>query len=127
LTVNASIDGEILQCKVRPGEYAQSGPLQQPLILMGDTSHLNVRVDIDEQDGWRVRNGAIAVASPRGQGAQRYSLHFERFEPYVIPKKNLTNDATERVDTRVLQAIFALDAGTPVRAGQQMDVFIRAD
>lgn len=125
LTVTAPIDGEILQCKVRVGEYAQSGPLQQPLILMGDTRHLNVRADIDEQDSWRVRAGSVAVASPRGEGTHRYALRFVRFEPYVIPKKNLTNDATERVDTRVLQVIFALDAGTPVRAGQQMDVYIR--
>jgi multidrug resistance efflux pump len=126
LTVNAPIGGEILQCKVRPGEYAQAGPLQQPLILMGNTSHLNVRADIDEQDAWRVRAGAAAVASPRGQGVQRYPLHFVRFEPYVIPKKNLSNDATERVDTRVLQVIFALDAGAAVRAGQQMDVYVHA-
>jgi HlyD family secretion protein len=127
MTVTAPIRGEILQCKIRVGEYAQAGPLAQPLILMGDTSHLNVRADIDEQDAWRVKPGSVAIASPRGQGAKRYPLHFVRFEPYVVPKKNLTNDTTERVDTRVLQAIFALDAGEPVWAGQQMDVFIRAD
>ncbi len=55
LVVTAPIDGEILQCKVHPGEYAQAGPLSQPLILMGDTTHLNVRVDIDEEDAPRVR------------------------------------------------------------------------
>src|SRR5438552_13554074 len=33
--VTAPIDGEILQCKVRAGEYAQAGQLAQPLILMG--------------------------------------------------------------------------------------------
>ena len=127
LTVTSPINGEILQCKVRLGEYAQSGPLSQPLILMGNTSHLNIRADVDEQDAWRVRAGATAVASPRGEGKARYPLHFVRFEPYVIPKKNLTNDATERVDTRVLQVIFALDPGTPVRPGQQMDVYVRAE
>ena len=126
LTITAPINGEILQCKVRAGEYAQVGPLQQPLILMGDTSHLNLRVDVDEQDAWRVRSGAAAVASPRGEGSKRYPLHFVRFEPYVIPKKNLTNDATERTDTRVLQVIFALDRGAPVRPGQQLDVYVRA-
>jgi HlyD family secretion protein len=125
LTVTSPIDGEILQCKIRAGEYAQAGPLAQPLILMGDIKHFNVRADIDEQDAWRVEAGADAVASPRGLGAKRYALHFVRFEPYVVPKKNLTNDTTERVDTRVLQAVFALDRGAPVWAGQQMDVFIR--
>lgn len=126
MTVTAPMPGEILQCKIRVGEYAQAGPLQQPLILMGDTSHLNVRADVDEQDAWRVRARAIALASPRGEGAKRYPLHFVRFEPYVIPKKNLTNDATERTDTRVLQVIFALDPGAPVRPGQQMDIYVRA-
>jgi multidrug resistance efflux pump len=124
--VTAPIAGEILQCKVRLGEYAQTGPLAQPLILMGATSQLNVRADVDEQDAWRVKGGAPALASVRGDSSHRYGLRFVRFEPYVIPKKNLTGDSTERVDTRVLQVIFALDKNAPVYAGQQMDVFIDA-
>ncbi len=124
--VTAPITGEILQCKVRAGEYAQAGQLAQPLILMGATNQLNVRSDVDEQDAWRVKTGASAVASVRGDSAHRYRLRFVRFEPYVIPKKNLTGDSTERVDTRVLQVIFALDKSAPVYAGQQMDVFIDA-
>lgn len=123
-TVTAPLDGEILQCKVRAGEYAPAGQLPQPLIVMGATSQLNVRADVDEQDAWRVKAGARALASVRGDSAHRYGLRFVRFEPYVIPKKNLTGDSTERVDTRVLQVVFALDKGAPVYAGQQMDVFI---
>jgi multidrug resistance efflux pump len=124
--VTAPITGEILQCKVRLGEYAQAGQLAQPLILMGATRQLNVRADVDEQDAWRVKTGAAAVASVRGDSGHRYQLKFVRFEPYVIPKKNLTGDSTERVDTRVLQVIFALDKSAPVFAGQQMDVFINS-
>ncbi|PYT16734.1 MAG: secretion protein HlyD [Acidobacteria bacterium] len=124
--VTAPITGEILQCKVRAGEYAQAGQLAQPLILMGATNQLNVRADVDEQDAWRVKTGASAVASVRGDSRHRFHLRFVRFEPYVIPKKNLTGDSTERVDTRVLQVIFALAKSAPVYAGQQMDVFIDA-
>jgi HlyD family secretion protein len=124
--VTAPITGEILQCKVRAGEYAQAGQLPQPLILMGATGQLNVRADVDEQDAWRVKKGVSAVATVRGETSRRYALHFVRFEPYVIPKKNLTGDSTERVDTRVLQVIFALDKNAPVYAGQQMDIFINA-
>ena len=124
--VAAPIAGEILQCKVRAGEYAQAGQLSQPLILMGATNQLNVRADVDEQDAWRVKTGSSAVASVRGDSSHRYKLRFVRFEPYVIPKKNLTGDSTERVDTRVLQVIFALDKNCSVYAGQQMDVFIDA-
>jgi HlyD family secretion protein len=126
LVVTAPIDGEILQCKVHVGEYAQAGPLAQPLILMGATKRLNVRADIDEQDAWRFKTGATATGTVRGNTADRLPLHFVRVEPYVIPKRNLTGDSTERVDTRVLQVIFALDQGAPVYAGQQLDVFVDA-
>jgi hypothetical protein len=52
-------------------------------------------------------------------------LEFVRFEPYVIPKKSLTGDSTERVDTRVLQVIYRIRDGEPsVYVGQQMDVYI---
>lgn len=126
LVVTAPLDGEILQCKVHAGEYAQAGSLPQPLILMGATARLNVRADIDEQDAWRVKAGATATGTVRGHSGERLPLHFVRVEPYVIPKRNLTGDSTERVDTRVLQAIFALQPGAPVYAGQQLDVFIDA-
>jgi multidrug resistance efflux pump len=132
LTVAAPIDGEILQCKIRAGEYAQAGPLAQPLILMGATDQLNVRADVDEQDAWKVKAGAPASASVRGNSKLCYPLRFVRFEPYVIPKTNLTGESTERVDTRVLQVIFALDKSAlnqsaRVYPGQQMDVFVDAN
>jgi hypothetical protein len=53
-------------------------------------------------------------------------LRFVRFEPYVVPKVNLTNGTAERVDTRVVEAIYALNPNIPVRPGQQMDVFVQA-
>ena len=124
LTVTAPLSGRILQCKVRSGEFAQAGPLAQPLILMGSGGEMHVRADVDEQDSARVTPQAAAVASPRGDSAHQFRLRFVRFEPYVIPKKNLTGDSTERVDTRVLQVVYALDRSAPVYAGQQMDVFI---
>ena len=43
------------------------------------------------------------------------------------PKKSLTGDSSERVDTRVLQVIYRVeDAALPVYVGQLMDVFIEA-
>jgi multidrug resistance efflux pump len=127
LTVRAPITGEVLQLNVRAGEYAQSGPLTKPLIVMGETSRLNVRTDVDENEAWRVSNNAPAQASERGNSGVKVQLEFVRFEPYVVPKKSLTGDSTERVDTRVLQVIYRFkDRNIPFRVGQQMDVFIAA-
>jgi hypothetical protein len=65
------------------------------------------------------------VASLRGAPDKKYPLTFVRVEPYVIPKKSLTGDNTERVDTRVLQVLYSLKrADRPIYVGQQLDVFI---
>jgi hypothetical protein len=43
----------------------------------------------------------------------------------VVPKKSLTGDSTERVDTRVLQALYSFDPSRlKAYVGQQVDVFI---
>ena len=46
----------------------------------------------------------------------------------MVPKRQLTNAAAERVDVRVLQVIYALpeDARDIFRVGQQVDAFIPA-
>jgi len=118
---------EVLQVNVRPGEYAPAAALATPLIVLGTTETLHVRVDIDENDAWRVLENAPAVAYVRGNAELRTELRFVRIEPYVVPKRSLTGESTERVDTRVLQAIYAFERNDlPVRVGQQMDVFIDA-
>jgi len=127
LTVRAPVDGQVMQRKVRPGEFAAIGVLAQPLILLGSVDPMNVRVDVDENDAWRLKAGAPAVAFLRGNKDIKAPLRFVRFEPYVVPKRSLTGDSTERVDTRVLQAIYSFDRGDlPIYVGQQMDVFIDA-
>jgi hypothetical protein len=63
-----------------------------------------------------------------GGAELKVELEFVRFEPLVVPKKSLTGDATERVDTRVLQVIYRVVGTMPERLfiGQQMDVFVEA-
>ena len=129
LTVRAPVDGQVLQLKVHPGEYAPAATTagQAPLILLGGITLLYARVDVDENDAWRVHADAPATGYLRGNKSIQTPLAFVRFEPYVVPKKSLTGDSTERVDTRVLQVIFSFTRGDlPVFVGQQMDVFISA-
>ena len=125
--VKAPIDGAILKVNVRLGEYAPAGVLSDPLMTMGSVNPLHVRVDIDETETWRVRPGHAALVRLRGNPGISAPLSFVRFEPYVLPKRSLTGETTERVDTRVLQAIYKFAPSEfPAFVGQQVDVFIAA-
>jgi HlyD family secretion protein len=68
------------------------------------------------------------VAAIKGNPQIRFPLTYVKTEPYVVPKKSLTGANTERVDTRVLQMIYAFHpANKPVYVGQQVEVFIDGD
>jgi multidrug efflux pump subunit AcrA (membrane-fusion protein) len=127
LNVRAPMDGEVLQVNIRPGEFAMAGAVSTPLLVMGNLDQLHVRVDIDENDAWRFRPNGKAVAYLRGNREFSTPLTLAYVEPFVVPKRSLTGDSTERVDMRVLQALYQFDRSR-LRAyvGQQVDVFIEA-
>jgi HlyD family secretion protein len=123
LTVTAPISGEILSVNVRPGEMV--GQItSEPLIRMGDTSTLHVRVEIDEENTGKINSSSKAKGIRRGDTQTEIPLTFVRFEPFVRPKQNLAA-AGQRVDTRVLQVVYAIGVTpNPPFVGEQMDVFI---
>jgi HlyD family secretion protein len=124
LTVRAPRAGTILQVNIRPGEYAMVNGIE-PLILLGDTETLQVRADIDEVNAPLVRPGSPAVAYLKGFTDRAIPLIFDRIEPYIVPKRSLTGDNRERVDTRVLQVIYRFTKPPfSVYVGQQVDVYI---
>jgi len=128
LTVRATVSGQVLQVNVRPGEYVSTPPLR-PAFVLGNTSELHVRMDIDEQDIPRYREGAPAVAIVRGDSQRRLPLSFVCVKPYVVPKTTLSGENTERFDTRVLQVVYSVgqnEGDAPLYVGQQVEVFLAA-
>jgi len=124
--VRAPREGEILSLNVREGEYVQ--PLiDGGALVLGETRTLQVRVDFDEGNVSRVRPTAKALAFTRDDLRQEILLQFLRIEPILTPKKSLAGNPTERVDTRVLQAVYSFKPPSdPVYVGQLLDVFIDA-
>lgn len=121
------ITWEVLQINIRPGEFVATPP-QEPILILGDAGPRRIRVDIDEYDLPRFKPTGKAVAFARGDASRSYPLDFVRVEPFVVPKRSLTGDNSERVDTRVLQVIYEFaEPANDVYVGQQMDVFIETE
>jgi multidrug efflux pump subunit AcrA (membrane-fusion protein) len=125
--VRAPKDANILQVNIHEGEFSQPF-LDDGAIVIGDTSRLQLRVDIDETNASRFSPQAKALAFAKGDTGKPIPLAFSRIEPLVIPKKSLTGEKPDRVDTRVLQVIYTCDRPDwPLYVGQQVDVFIDAN
>lgn len=127
----APMDGQVLQVNVHPGEFAGGGAedtlIRDQLMLFGSIDPLHIRVDVDEDDAWRIFQGASATAFLRGNSDIKIPLKFVYIEPYVIPKRSLTGENLERVDTRVLQIIYRFERDDlPVYLGQLVDVYIES-
>lgn len=126
--IRSPIDATVLQIKIHEGEYPPSDPSRNPPMIIGNTDTLHLRVNINQFDASYFDPKAAALAYLQGNANIEFPLKFVNMEPYFVTKQNLTNDLTEKVDTRVLQAIYSFKEGEErIFVGQQMDVFIKAD
>lgn len=122
-TIRSPIDGSVLQVKIHEGELPAA--IMGPLMIIGNTDELNLKVSINQFDAVNFRSDAKAVAYVRGNAHIKFPLEFVRLEPYLVKKQNLTNDITDKVDTQVLQVIYRIQKeNQQIFIGQQMDVFI---
>ena len=113
----------VLKLDAHVGEYKAAGPNATALLRLGDISTLHVRTDIDELDSWRFDTSGEAVASIRGGSKLQVPLRFVRIVPDIAPKRTLTGENSERIDTRVMQVIYALENPPAfVQPGMLVDV-----
>jgi len=123
--VKAPIDGTVLRVNARAGEFAAAGTLREGLVVIGQLTPLHIRVDVDELDAWRFDPKGKAVAVLRGGKIVEFPIEYVRTVPVVIPKRTLTGENSERIDTRVMEMIYRFTQDNPkVLPGQLLDVYI---
>jgi HlyD family secretion protein len=109
LAVHAPITGEILQVKYRAGEYYQPGG--DPIAIMGDTSVLRARIDVDERSIARLSTGASAFVTAPAFPNRRFAGKVVEIGKRMGRKNVRTDDPVERIDTKILEVVVQLDDG----------------
>lgn len=123
--IRSPIDATVLQIKIHEGEFPSSDSSRTPPMIIGNLDVMHLRVNINQFDASFYLPSGPAVAFLQGNALIDFPLKFVKVEPFFVTKQNLTNDLTEKVDTRVLQVIYSFQEGVQrVFVGQQMDVFI---
>lgn len=124
--IRAPTAATVLQIKIHDGEFPPSDSSRAPAMILGNTDPLHLRVSINQFDASYYNPEAQAVAFLQGNAHIEFPLKFVNIEPFFVAKQNINNDIAEKIDTRVLQAIYCFEEGeSRVYVGQQMDVFIQ--
>ena len=124
--IRAPYAGEILQVKARVGEYYTPGASEAPVVL-GDTSRLRVRMDVDERDIGRVKLGAPAYAVADAFPGVRFTGKVAEIGRRMGRKNVRTDDPTERIDTKILEVVIDLDEPGKLVPGLRVTSYVEPD
>ncbi len=123
--IRSPIDGSVLRKHHRSGEsVSNSSTVPDPILTIGDRKRLRVRVDVDETDVSKVREGQRAYVTADAFGTQKFWGHVVRLGQQLGPKNVRTDEPTERVDTKILETLVELDAGSKLPDGLRVDAYI---
>jgi hypothetical protein len=116
--------GEVLRVNHRPGEYylpSSSGPV----VELGDTRTLRVRMEVDERDIGRVSVGTDASVEAPAFPSRRFPASVVRLGRRMGRKQIVTTDPGERRDVNVLEVLLELEPGAPLVVGQRVIAYVK--
>ena len=134
-TLRAPRDGVVLSINSIVGAYvspqgAYNAYTQgfDPILITGESSaHLNVRCYVDEILVSQLPPPTRMKAQMTIRGTDTHiPLIFDRIQPFISPKIELSDQRQERVDVRVLPVIFRFERpkNVSVYPGELVDVYI---
>jgi HlyD family secretion protein len=120
--VKAPIDGDILSVKVRAGEFYQPG--SDSVVVMGDTTHMRVRIDIDERDLARVAVGARVIARVPARPGENFEGKVVEIGRRMGRKNVRSDDPVERNDAKILEVVAEMNSSAGLVVGQRVTGFV---
>jgi HlyD family secretion protein len=124
LTIRAPIDGTILQINAKPGEFL-SPSTTPPAVLLGNTSALRVRAELDERDLEKIKLGQPVLVRPTALRGRELAGTVSFIAPLVeagryTGQRNMT-------DVEVVEVLLDLSEPGPLAIGMKVDVYFRQD
>jgi HlyD family secretion protein len=126
--IKSPIEGVVLRKHHRSGEsVSNSSTVPDPILTVGDTHVVRVRVDVDETDVDKVHVGQKAYVTADAFGKQKFWGRVVRVGELLGPKNVHTDQPNERVDKKILETLVQLDGGTQLPMGLRVDAYIIGD
>lgn len=122
--IKSPLDGTVLKINIHEGEVLDPN---KTAMILGNIDELFLRVSIDQFNVMMFCPKCPAVAFRQGDHSKGFPLKFVNIEPIMVPKKYLTNDVNEKVDSQVFEIVYRIAKNDALIIGEQMDVYINAE
>jgi HlyD family secretion protein len=123
--IPSPIDATVLQLKTRTGEYYNTLGTE-PLLVLGDTRTLRVRMDVDERDVAKIRLDAPGYVTLSAYSDRRFACKVVEMGRRMGRKNVRTDDPVERLDTKILEVLLELTDATPLVPGIRVTAYVSA-
>jgi multidrug resistance efflux pump len=115
--VVAPIGGIVLLSRFHVGEFFNVG--SSPLFVLGDTSKLQVRLEVDEVDAFRVKDGATCTLYADDNHRLAEGSVF-RLAPQMGRRRLAIESLTARADVRVREVFVETPGSSAIVPGQRV-------
>jgi HlyD family secretion protein len=120
--IRSPLTGVVLRKHRRAGESV-SDSFDTPVVTIADSSRLRVRMDVDETDVARIREGQRVYVTADAYGDRKFWGAVVRIGR-VLGRKNVrTDEPAERVDTKILETLVDLEE-TNLPAGLRVNAYV---
>lgn len=118
--VRAQADGVILHLYRHAGDYVTVFQ-PAPILRMADTRRLRVRVEVNEQEAHRAKDGLEGAFTVYGVKEVGGRVVMRSVPPSFTPRRLFEPDSTARMDTRTLNALCEIQTNAlPIFSGQRV-------
>jgi multidrug efflux pump subunit AcrA (membrane-fusion protein) len=122
--VRAPIDGVALKVDAKAGQIIAPSP-ELVLVTLGDTSHLQVKAEVEERDVGHIKVGQLVTVRCEAFSGQDFSGHVSAISPALALPELGASGPGRRTDVDTLEVTVDLDVKTPLLPGLRVDVFFK--
>lgn len=122
--IRSPMDGAVLELHAKLGEMANPAA-ENPLLVLGDTAHLQVRAELQERDIRNVYPGQPAVVKSDAFPNRSFDARVSVMARALGEPQLLARGQRKPTDVGVLEVILDLDDGAPLLPGMRVDVLFK--
>lgn len=124
--IRAPIGGRVLLLNAKMGETAAPAA-EAVLAIIGDTTSLRVKAEVDEADSAKIKIGQRAFVRSVAHPGQEFEGKVASMAPTLSTAKLTSRGPRRPSDVDVLEVTIELDGRPPLLPGMRVDTFFRRD